>query len=115
MSLRPASLRPQPRAPHPSSICFRQTPTGERFTPSDANLSSLRSHPYKRLGPQLLSFDTHTNARTCIGQLPSLPQLLLTLSLSLQSAKNISSVFNGFRTLCEKQPGCTPNASSPRR
>src|SRR5882724_5066694 len=103
MSFQPASPRTQPRAPRPFFVCIRQTATGERFTASDANLSSLLSHaykrlftpspfgeglsasfsyPYKRLGPQLLSFDTHTNARRCIGQLASLPQLLLTLSLS---------------------------------
>ena len=83
MSLQRTSLRPQPRAPHPFSVCIRQAPNPERFTPSDAGLASLLSHSYKRLftpsafsegrsslfsysykrlGPQLLSFDTHTNA-----------------------------------------------------
>src|SRR2546430_8431284 len=83
MSFRRTSPRPQPRAPHPSSICFRQTQNGEQFTPSDAGPSSLLScsykrlftpspfsegrsclfsYSYKRLPPQLLSFDTHTNA-----------------------------------------------------
>src|SRR5216684_1596680 len=83
MSFRPTSLRPQPRAPHPSSASFRQTPNTERFTSSDTGPSSLSSHScnrpftpnpfgagrsslfaysYKRLCPQPFSFDTHTNA-----------------------------------------------------
>src|SRR5205814_335432 len=34
--------------------------------------------------------------------------ITFTLCHSLQRAKSISSLFNNLRTLCEKQPGCTP-------
>src|SRR5882757_7357693 len=41
--------------------------------------------------------------------------ITLALCHSLQRAKCISLLYNGLRTLCQKQPGCTPIILYPER
>ncbi len=106
MSFRRTSLCTQPRAPHPFSVCFRRTPDGERFTPSDAALSSLLSYFYKRLHPQLLSFDTHANGRGIVATRVYSSTLCSLFRSLCKERKYLLSLQRVAHSL-QKTPGCT--------
>ena len=122
MSLRPASLRSQPRAPRPSSVCSRQTPNGERSSSTAARLASLFSYSYKRLCPQPFSFDTHTNApgsgigasnQTFLeGRAASCSFALCAHSFAVRG--NSSPFFSIASALFAETTGVYPNNSLPR-
>ncbi len=121
MSFLPTSLRPQPRPPRPFSVCFRQTPNGERFTPRDDCPSSLLSRSYKRLCPQPFSFDSHTNApgrSICTSNQTFLKGRTASRSFALHTRSfavrgNSSPFFSIAPHSLRKQPGCTPTIPYP--